>query len=206
MKEGFSLPSSTAKPSPPSSPGGGSKKTLQSKPDKKSKAKQEITTWTPELISSLENEFTDLYMPEMCEPWFKIIDYDKHVNIPAGEIKKITVRFTPQDDIKSRPASASTKGSRKKSSLMKSKVATKKSDTPVKRKSSVKSKKDDRKSLSSNKSKANKNEKKRNRGSAGNKGKEESAPSMKVIAAKFTVLLADIIEVKDWLFLGVIKK
>lgn len=142
----------------------------------------------------------------MCEPWFKFIDYDKHVIIPAGEIKKITVRFTPQDDIKSRPASASTKGSRKKSSLMKSKVATKKSDTPVKRKSSVKSKKDDRKSLSSNKSKANKNEKKRNRGSTGNKGKEESAPSMKVIAAKFTVLLADIIEVKDWLFLGVIKK
>lgn len=206
MKEGLSLPSSTAKPSPPSSPGGGSKKTLQNKPDKKSKAKQEITTWTPELISCLENEFTDLAMPEMCEPWFKIIDYDKHINVPAGEVKKITVRFTPQADIKSRPASTSTKGTRKKSSIMKSKVATKKSDTPVKRKSSVKSKKDDRKGSSANKSKSNKNEKKKNRGSAGNKGKVESAPSMKVIAAKFTVLLADIIEVKDWLFLGVIKK
>lgn len=204
MKEGFSLPSPTAKTPPPSSPGGVSKKTLQSKPDKKNKAKYEITTWSPELIDCLENEFTDLSTHEMCEPWFKIIDYDTYIYIPAGEVKKITVRFTPQGDIKSRPASVSSKGSRKKSSLMKSKVAAKKIDTPVKRKSSVKSKKGDRKgSSSSKKSKAGKNDKKRNRGSA---GKVESEPSMKVIAAKFTVLLADVIEVKDWLFLGVIKK
>lgn len=164
--------------------------------------------WTPELISCLNNEFTDLYIDKRNKPWFEIVDYDKHINVPAGELKYITIRFTPQDEEKSRPASAlSTKTSRTKPRHIKSEVAVKRGNSPMKGGApSINSEKAGGKDSTPSNSKAIKSRKKSNRGFAERKGKQKTAPSVKFIASKFTVLLADIKEVKEWLVLGVIKK